>query len=428
MRAVRRRLRSSHPLPRSRGVLWGHRDFLRLWSGQSISQVGTQISLIALPLVAILELDATAFEVSLLTAFDFLPFLLFALPAGVWVDRLRRRPILVLADLGRAAALASIPVAAVLDWLTIWQLYAVGFFVGALTVAFDVAYQSYLPSLIGRGQLVEGNSKLELTRSAAQIGGPGLGGVLVSLLTAPFAVAVDAATFLASAAFLKRIRAVEPPPEQGEHRSLRTELWVGLRYLFGDPRWRSFAGYVASINFFQAIVFAVLLVYAVRRLGLSAAEIGLIFAVSNVGATVGALTAGRIARALGVGPTLILAGILSGVPLLLLPVASAEQPVPLLVGPLTVEAFGIVLFNVTGISYVQSAVPDRMLGRMTASRRFVVWGTIPIGSVVGGVLAASLGLRETLAVGAVGATFCFLWLLFSPFRGIHAAPALEADA
>jgi MFS family permease len=411
-----------------RGALWGNGDFLRLWAGETISQFGTQISLIALPLVAILELDASAFEVSLLTAFDFLPFLLFALPAGVWVDRLRRHPILVRSDIVRAAALATIPLAAVADVLTIWQLYAVGFVVGAFTVAFDVAYQSYLPTLIDRRELVEGNSKLEFSRSAAQIGGPGLGGILVSLLTAPYAVAVDAASFLASAVFLKRIRTSEPAPERVEERSLRVELWGGLRYLFGDPRWRSFAGYVASINLFQAIVFAVLIVYAVRTLDLSAAEIGFIFAISNVGSVVAALTAGRIARALGVGPTLIAAGILSGVPLLFVPLTTPEQPVPLLLGPLTVEAFGIVLFNVTGISYVQSVVPNRILGRMTASRRFVVWGTIPIGSVIGGVLASSIGLRETIMVGAIGASVCFLWLVFSPFRAIHAAPALEADA
>lgn len=415
-------------IPRPRGGLWGHDDFLRLWAGESISQVGSQISLIALPLVAILELDASAFEVSLLTAFDFLPFLLFALPAGVWVDRLPRRPILVLSDIVRALALASIPMAAVLGWLTIWQLYAVGFVVGTLTVAFDVAYQSYLPALIGRTQLVEGNSKLELSRSTAQIGGPGLGGILVSALTAPYAVAVDAVSFLVSALFLQRIRTVEPPPERVEQRSLRTELVEGLRYMFGDPRWRAFAGYVASINLFSAILFAVLIFYAVRSLGLSAAEIGLVFALSNVGSVVAALSAGRITRRVGVGRTLILAGILSGVPLLLVPLTTPEHPIPLLLGPLTVEAFAIVLFNVTGISYVQSVVPDRMLGRMTASRRFVVWGTIPIGSVIGGALASAIGLRETLLVGATGATFCFLWLVFSPFRTIRAAPALEGDA
>jgi len=283
---------------RPRGGLWGHRDFLRLWAGESISQVGSQISLIALPLMAILELEASAFEVSLLTAFNFLPFLLFALPAGVWVDRLPRRPILMLADVARAFALASIPVAAVLDWLSIWQLYAVGFVVGALTVAFDVAYQSYLPALIGRRQLVEGNSKLELSRSA-EIDGPGLGGLLVSALTAPYAVAVDAVSFLVSALFLKRIRTVERAPERVERRSVRTELVEGLGYMFGDPRWRAFAGYVSSINFFSAIVLAVLIVYAVRSLELSAAEIGVVFAISNLGSLVAALSAVRISRRIG---------------------------------------------------------------------------------------------------------------------------------
>ena len=411
-----------------RGGLWRHGDFASLWAAQSISQFGTQISQLALPLVAVLVLDASAFEVSLLGALEFLPFLLFALPAGVWVDRLRRKPILVLADLGRALALASIPLAALFDAITIWQLYAVGFAVGTLTVAFDVAYQSYLPALIGRGQLVEGNSKLELSRSAAQIGGPGLGGILVAALTAPYAVAADAVSFLVSALFLRRIRTVEPPPEHVELRSLRTELWEGLRYMFGDPRWRAFAGYVSSINLFSAVVFGVLIVYAVRNLGLSAVEIGLVFSLSNVGSLVAALFAGRIARRVGVGRTLILAGILSGMPLLVLPLATREHSIPLLLGPLAVEAFAIVLFNVTGISYIQSVVPNRILGRMTASRRFVVWGTIPIGTILGGVLATAIGLRETILVGALAATFCFLWLVFSPFRSIHAAPALEGDA
>ena len=203
----------------------------------------------------------------------------------------------------------------------------------------------------------------------------------------------------------------------------------GLRYLFSDPRWRAFVGYVASINFFSSgLVFSILLVFSVRELGLSAAEIGLIFAASNAGAVVAAVVAGRIARRLGVGPTLILAGILTGAPLLLVPLATAEHAVPFLLGPLVVEAFAIVLFNVTGISYVQAVVPDRILGRMTASRRFVVWGTIPLGAVVGGALASTIGLRETILVGAIGSTFCFLFLLFSPFRSIHDTPTLDTAA
>jgi MFS family permease len=410
------------------GSLWRHGDFMRLWAGQSISQFGSQISQLALPLVAILVLEASAFEVALLGALEFLPFLLFALPAGVWVDRLPRRPILVLSDVGRALALVSIPIAAAADAITIWQLYAVGFAVGTLTVTFDVAYQSYLPALVGRGQLVEGNSKLELSRSAAQIGGPGVGGLLVAALTAPYAIAADAISFAASGIFLARIRAAEPPVDV-ERRSLRVELVEGLRYLFGDPRWRAFAAYVASINFLSSgFVFSILLVFAVRDLGLSAAEIGLIFAASNAGSVVAALTAQRIARRFGVGPTLIACGMLSGVPLLLLPLATRETAIPLLLAPLVIEAFAIVLFNVTGISYIQSVVPDRMLGRMTASRRFVVWGTIPLGAVAGGALASAIGLRETILVGAIGSTFCFLFLVGAPIRSIRSAPALEGDA
>ena len=310
---------------RPRGDLWRSGDFMSLWAAQSISQVGSAVGQLALPLVAILVLDATAFEVSLLAALEFLPFLLFALPAGVWVDRLRRRPILILADVGRALALASIPVAAAFDAITIGHLYAVGFALGTLTVAFDVAYQSYLPALIGRSQLVEGNSKLELSRSVAQVGGPGLGGILVAALTAPYAVASGAVSFVASAFFLYRIRNVEPPPERHEQASIRVELIEGLRYLFGDPRWRAFSGYVATINFFSSgLVFSILLVFAVRDLGLSTAQIGLIFAVSNLGSVAAALGAGRIARRFGVGTTLIVAGVLSGMPLLFLPLATAE--------------------------------------------------------------------------------------------------------
>ena len=408
--------------------LWRHHDFLHLWAGQTISQFGTQISRLALPFVAIMVLDASAFEVSLLTALEFLPYLLFALPAGVWVDRLRRKPILVLADLGRAAALVTIPLAAAFDAITIGQLYVVGFAVGALSVFFDLAYQSYLPALVGQRQLVDANAKVEVTRSAAQVGGPGLAGLLVAALTAPYAVAADALSFVASAVFLLRMRTIEPAIERPERRSVRAELVEGLRYLLSDARWRAFAGYAGSINFFAAIVLSILLVYAVRSLGLTAAQIGFVLAVSNAGSIVAALTAERIAGRLGVGPTMILGGILSGVPLLLLPLASDDWAIPLLLAPLVVQAYGIVLFNVTGISYVQAVVPDRMLGRMTASRRFIVWGTIPLGSLTGGVLASTIGLHDTIAVGAIGATFCFLWLVFSPFRSTYAVPALEADA
>ena len=202
-------------------------DFLKLWSGQTISQVGSQVSALALPLAAVLVLDASAFEVALLGTVEFLPFLLFALPAGVWVDRLRRRPILIVTDLGRGLFLASIPVAYLLDALTIWQLYVVGFLVGICTVFFDVSYQSYLPSLVRKDQLVEGNSLLEVSRNAAQIGGPGMAGLLVGAITAPYAILVDAVSFLGSAALVGAIRAEEEPPPVTEKPSMWRELREG---------------------------------------------------------------------------------------------------------------------------------------------------------------------------------------------------------
>ena len=230
------------------GGLWRHPDFLKLWSAETISQFGTQVTQLALPLAAILVLDASAFEVAALGVVEFLPFILFTLPAGVWVDRLPRRPILIGGDFGRAALLASIPIAYVADVLTLTQLFVVGFLVGICTVFFDVAYMSYVPSLVERRQIIEGNSKLEISRSAAQIGGPGVSGGLVQLFTAPYAILVDAVSFFASGLFVLRIRKTEPPvaaPAEGEKVGIWTELKAGLRFVLGNPNLRAQAGCTA---------------------------------------------------------------------------------------------------------------------------------------------------------------------------------------
>ena len=254
------------------GGLWLHRDFRSLWAAETISVFGTGISQLALPLVAVITLDASAFEVALLGVIEFAPFILISLPAGVWVDRMRRKPILVIADLGRAFLLASIPVAYWLDILTIWQLYVVGFVVGILTVFFDVAYQSYLPSLVARDQLVEGNSKLEISRSAAQLTAPGLSGVLVEAIRAPGTVLVDAISFFLSAIFLFRIRTEERAPQTRAEREagpgMKEEVKEGLRWVFGNRYLRWIAASTATFNFFGNIIFAVYLVFAVRTLGL----------------------------------------------------------------------------------------------------------------------------------------------------------------
>ena len=264
------------------GGLWRQPDFLKLWSAETISVFGSQVGQLAMPLVAILVLDATAFEVAALGVVLFLPFILFTLPAGVWVDRLPRRPILIVGDFGRAALLATVPIAYFADALTLAQLFVVAFLVGTLQVFFDVAYQSYLPSIVEREQIIDGNSKLEISRSAAQVGGPGLGGVLVQVFTAPYAVLLDAVSFVGSGLFLLRIRKVEErrrgrDGRRSQKSSLWTDLKEGLRFVLGNPNLRAQAGCTATSNFFSSVAFSIFLVFAVRELGLSAGAIGLIF-------------------------------------------------------------------------------------------------------------------------------------------------------
>ncbi len=398
------------------GGLWRHSDFLRLWSAETISQLGTQVSQLALPLTAILILDASAFQVAFLTTVEFLPFVLFTLPAGVWVDRLPRKPILVIADIGRAVALLSVPVTYALDALTIWQLYVVGFAVGIGTVFFDVSYQSYLPSLVDRDRLVEGNSKLEISRSGAFVAGPGLAGVLVGAITAPYAVLVDALSFLASAGFLARIRTAEERPARTTNTSVGRELREGLRYLVSHRYWRPFAICTATSNFFSNVAFSIFLVYAVRTLDMSPQLIGLSLIPIGVGGLCAAAFAGRLSTRFGVGPTIILAAALFGPAALLVPIAPVSFPLPFLIVSFALLGFAGVLYNITGISLIQTLTPERLLGRLNASRRFVVWGTVPLGALVGGVLASTIGLRPTLWVGAIGSCSCFIPIMLSPLR------------
>jgi MFS family permease len=403
--------------------LWRHGDFMRLWSAQTISQFGTQVTFLALPLAAIVVLDASAFEVAVLGALEWAPWLLFSLPVGAWVDRVLRKPILVFADIGRALVLLSVPLAYGFDSLTIWHLYAVGFATGVLTVFFDVAYQSYLPSLVERDQLEEGNAKLEISRSGAQLAGPGLAGALVDLFSAPVAILADAVSFLASAAWLSRIKREERfDARTVEQRRLTTEIVEGLRFVMRNRYLRPSMVYVAIFNFFSQVMFSIFLVYAVRRLELSPAAIGVIFAIGNIGFLVGAFLAPRVSARLGVGPTLIWSAFFGGAVNFLVPLAPPSQPIPFLIAHGLIVGFAVVLYNVAAISFFQATTPDRLLGRMNASRRFVVWGVIPLGAVVGGALASSIGLRETLFVGAIGTSVAFVPLVLSPLRSLKQVP------
>ncbi|GIU95686.1 MAG: MFS transporter [Gaiellaceae bacterium] len=415
------------------GGLWRHPDFLKLWAGETISMFGSQVDDLALGLVAILVLDASAFEVAVLGTLNFLPFILFALPAGVWVDRLRRRPILIGSDVARAALLATIPLAYAIDALTLWHLYAVVFLVGLCQVFFDVAYQSYLPSLVERDQIMEGNSKLEVSRSAAQVTGPGLAGALVEIFTAPYAVLVDALSFVASALFLVGIRKREDPPVRavtanGSKPSVLGDLREGIAFVLANPNLRAQAGCTASSNFFSSLAFAIVLVFFVRELGLSAGVIGAIFSIGAAGSLIAALTARRIAGRFGIGPTSIAMAALFGPSFLLVAFAPAgHAALPFLVAAQLVFGFTVVVYNIAQVSYRQAICPPRLQGRMNSVMRFMVWGTIPPGTLLGGALATWLGLRGTIVVGALGGGLAFLWLVFSPQRHLRKLPEPIAD-
>lgn len=408
-------------------------DFNRLWTAETISQFGTQVSLLAIPLVAVTLLHATPFEVALLGTIEFLPFILFSLPAGAWVDRLRRRPILIAGDLGRAVMLASVPIAYALGVLTMAQLYIVGFVVGTLTVFFDVAYQSYLPSLVERDQLVDGNGKLEASRTVAQSAGPALGGGLIGLVTAPLAILADSLSFVLSGLFVFLIRRTEPAPdrhadEHGRPRgSLRQEVSEGLRYVLGNRYLRGIAASTATSNFFSNVAFATFIVYAVRVLGLSPLEIGLTFGLGNVGGVIGALTASRIAGRFGVGPTIIGAMVLAGPGLLLIALAPREFPIPFLVAGSFLQGVAVVVYNINQLSFRQAVTPTAMQGRMNATIRFIVWGTIPLGSIVGGIIATAVGLQAAILVGAVGAFLAVIPLVITPVRTLRDMPTPAED-
>ena len=406
------------------GGLWRHSDFLKLWSAETVSQFGTQISELALPLAAIDVLHASAFEVAALTTVEFLPFLLVSLPAGVWVDRLPRRPILIAGDLARAGLLASIPLAYFFDALTIWQLYGVGFSVGIATVFFDIAYQSYLPSLVERGQIIDGNAKLEISRSAAQFGGPGVAGLLIGWLRAPAAILFDAISFLGSALFIFSIRKTEASrADRAPRRKMRTELREGLSYVLRHPYLKNIAACTALFNFFGMLGFAILLVFARRELHLGPLAIGLALTIGNLGAMLAAFTANRISGRLGVGRTINLSSVIGGPMFLIIPFAPHGNAALVVIVPaLIVGTFTGVIYNITQVSLRQAITPERIQGRMNSVMRFIVWGTIPLGSLTGGALASWIGLKETLIIAGAGCCLAFLPVLFSPIRSVREMP------
>ncbi|MBO0787963.1 MAG: MFS transporter [Actinobacteria bacterium] len=414
-------------MTRRRGGLFRHRDFRWLWFGDSISQLGTQVTVIALPLIAVKTLDASTFAVGVLVALQFAAFLLIGLPAGAWVDRMRRRPVMITADVARTVLLASLPLAAALGVLTIYQLYVVALLHGVCTLFFDVSYQSYLPALVRRGELVEGNAKLQASQSVAQVAGPAVGGFLVQAFTGPFAVLADAVSFLVSAGSLRAIRTVEPPAQRAGRTGLRREIADGLRFVLGHPVLRAIAGCTGSFNFFSNAFQAVVVVFLVRQVGLSAGTIGVLFSAGSAGGIAGALTAAAAGRWLGTARAIWLPLAVTG-PLGLIIALTFPGPGLILFGAGWFGlSFSNVVYNVNQVAYRQALCPPGLLGRMNATMRFLVWGTIPLGGLAGGALGTALGNRGALWVILAGEALSVLWLLASPLRTARDLPAGPAE-
>ena len=402
--------------------LWRHRDFVRLWAGQTVSVFGSQVTELALPFAAVLTLHATAFQMGLLSAAGMAPWIAFALLVGVWVDRrARRRWILIAADLGRAAILLSVPVAAGFHVLSLSQLFAVAFAAGCLTLAFNVAWGSYLNVLVPREQLVDGNAKLMGSYATAQIAGPSIAGLLVHAITAPFAILVDAVSFLVSAFALRSIRAPEPERRLERGSSLRHDLVAGLRYVRDDPLQRAIAGSAATLNFFGLAIYAVLVLYALRKLQLSPLLIGLAFAAGALGALAGTQLAPRLARRLGQGRTIMLATIGFPPALAIVPLASPGQPawlaVTILAAAEAVGGVAVMLFDVNTAALRQAVTPEHLYGRTAGAMSFLTQSAKPLGSLFGGAVATGMGLHATLWVCAAGGLLVIPWTVLSPLRG-----------
>jgi MFS family permease len=410
---------------RPSGALWSHSDFLKLWTGQSISELGSQVSGLAIPLLAALSLNTSPLQFSLLGVLGFLPFILFALPAGVWVDRLRRRYILIFGDAARAVLLAIIPLLWALGVLQVWHLLVLEFAIGVLTVLFDVAYQSYLPSLIDREDLIDGNSKLQLTASISMVSGPPLAAGLMAAVGAANAILADCASFVVSTVFMvsMRHRETPPKPEPGEkHPKMWPQVKEGLNWVVRHQWLRSIAMCTGTSNFFSTLSNAMLILYMARPLGLSKLEIAFVFVASPLGSIGAGLLTNRVYRRIGVGRTILATISVSSVAGLMYPLAPHSFPLPVLMFGGLLFGFGAVAYNITQVSLRQAITPERLQGRMNAAMRWIVWGTIPLGTLLGGVVATWFGLRTALWVGGIGNTLAIVPIALSSVRKLREMP------
>lgn len=423
--------------------LWRHRDFNKLWLGQAVSAVGSQVTLLALPLTAVFYLHASAGQVGLLAAAglaaDSGPSLLF----GVVADRMRKRPLMIAADAGRATVIVLVPVLAWTGGLSMPVLYAVALVHGGLTGAFEVAYRSYLPGLVGPAELLAGNSRLQSTLSVAQVGGPGLSGLLVGLLGAPFTLLLDAGSFVVSVASLVWIRAREPGPARRarppaasgrEVIGVLREIRSGLRFIYRHPVLRALAGSAASFNFFSQLQLTIFVLYAARQMHLRPAAIGLVLACFGVGGVLAAVTVGRVVTRIGYGRTLVSGFALAAVAIACLPLVPGPPALAPVLAAVAFAAvylaagYGLVGTNIAMMTLRQVATPASLQGRVNASFWFAISALMPLSALLAGLLGEQLGLRATLFAAAAGLPLSVVWIALSPARKVVTAGELAPDA
>jgi MFS family permease len=408
---------------RNRGFLW-------LWGGQTISVFGEQFTGLAVPVLAVTLLHAVAWQMGVLNAASTAAFLIVGLPAGAWVDRWLKRRVLILADVVRFAALAVIPILWYTHLLEIWQLIVVVAIVGVASVFFDVAYQSYLPLLVKPEQVGPANSNLEATAQVSRIGGPAIAGALLTIVSAPALIIVDSLSYIVSFLSIWRIRDTEVAADPELRQPLHREIAEGIRFVAGQPLIRSVAGTTATSNFFSTLGFTLYPLFALRELGIGSLGLGITLSAGAIGGLLGATLTPRIANWIGEGRVIVVSAFVAGVAFLPVPLSAllhGAQAVPLLAAGEFLTGFCVLVYNITQVTLRQRLCPPRLLGRMNASIRCLVWGVMPISALVAGALGGVLGVIPIMWISFAGGMLAGLWVLFSPLRRMRDLPTTLAN-
>ncbi len=418
-----------NPFARLRTGLFGDHNFRMLWMAATVSAFGYYITDVAVPLLAIDQLHASSFDVGLIKVVEQAPSLLFGLFLGVLVDRVRKRQLLIISDVVRSLALIAVPISAAFGHMSLALLLAVVFIVGTFNLLFDVADGSFIPIVLGRDRLVDGNAKIEASYASAQLGGPAIGGALVSLLTAPYALLVTAISLFSSASFIRRMKVEEHPVVIEGRPSVMKEIKEGLHYLWGNRFMRPVILAGAGQNFFGFMFMAVYILYMKKELGVSDFQVGLVFAIGGLGSLIGTLITPRLNGRFGIGPMLVAGNLLFGVTGMLIPLAILVPgwSLWLVLAAEFLQYMCWMPFFLNALTTVQLQSPDAMRGRIMSTRKFLTWGVQPFGSLAGGILGGVFSLVGTLALAEFGMLAVGILLLLNPIRGMRSIPHIEGD-